>query len=1597
MLTPYKHRKTKAKTITAMTPALRTGMLLFLVWCSQLQIAESVDCTANKYYAGSGCFLCPGNTWSNANDIGCSPSPGYGFTKGIKFPPSSLTGPTTTIAGETFVASASSYGYDTPSMVYAFYENGGNNQNGYISINNGCWAASGAWTGTCTANTLVDGVSYPGDWVQLSTTGTPRFLGSYTITGTNFATWTIRKWIVAGSNDGSSWLKIDARSVNDWPAILQTLTVNVNPSVYRAFTYYRLIILENFGGPMATFGALELFFGDITACSAGAYTVPGTNACASTPPPGQYFSAQLNAFVWCPANSYCTGGAALPMLCPDGSVSPTGSSACNAPYPMFAAVADYGCSMRKVNLYSGEVTTLFMPIGSNSEECRITKGPTVNYFFMVFRDLIYQVALPGGERTHIAGSGVSGTTDGIGTAAQFLTIKTIATSPDGTFLLIGTSKDIRKMVISSKEVTTLTGSWGTYWEGTGTNIGLSNCGGMAISADNSFAIFISNDRVRKLMLQTKVSSFIAGNPLVNGQSDGVGSAARFQYPYDVSLSKDETIVYLLQYNTVKQVTLATANVVTLVTTDGGMSSSLYAAVTMFTTLQNIAYIGGTYAISTLDLSSGTFVTLAGMPGSPNIVNGVGSAARFARVTGISLITTCSAPGFAFSNGRCAPCAATSYLSDGICVPCPAYTSATPGSNTCIASTGYYMLFGSPVTCPTGFYCTGGSAQPKPCGECVGTEYAVTSCSPTSDVVCACNPGTFDTGYKCETCLPGYYCPVGATTRELCTEGFYCPDPSVQIACPSGRTCPAGRTKPVCPANNFCLNDQTDPQPCSACQGGSYAAAACTFDRDTVCLCPAGTYLLSGVCTACTGTCASGIGRCTAAGAMVCCNAGTFFVDSTSTACQTCASGTFSSTGNATTCTRCAGGLNSPNGSAACLASYPAYLLTMEKNLVLRKVDLSTKEVKTLSQPVLSATGERNMIAADSKMTKLFIASNDNKIYRMNPIDFSVSVFAGSGSAATTNGVGAAASFRFINDLAISPDGTYLLIATYDAIRRVSTVDATVTTITAISTAYQEGAGTSMQVNGVIAIDISNTGRFAVFFDSVYPRIRKLDLTVNPPVSSLIAGTGNSGSVNNVGNLASFRNVQDLVILPDETYVLALDTISLAIRKIDLSTNRVTNLYYSGQIHSPGYTGSIIFQSANLVLYDNAYQLNQLNIITGTAIQIAGTYNSPVRQDGVGALAGFGTPSGMIIPPGQCSVSGYGSTSVGSCAQCPSNTYAIAPGTCTPCPANSAAAPGSTACTPVPGYYESGGAVVACSTAGCNPPSTFAQCTSTGATVCCFTGTYWRNSLCTDCDAGQFGRGNDTTCFTCSAGTFSARASSACTACAAGTYSPAGSSACISASAASGQYFSTAANDFLACPAGSFCAGGSGQPQPCGTCSSGSYTLTACAATSNTVCQPCPAGSFCPNPANATVMPCTVCDGVNKYAASTCTSTTNTVCQSCTTCTSGKYVASSCTSTADKTCSVCPTGNFSTVSDALSSTPCSQCGAGTYASTACNSASNTVCTPCVAGTHYCPAGSTAPIACSTCSAGKYVTTACTFTSQAVCQGVFTLPNFRHTIS
>jgi sugar lactone lactonase YvrE len=192
-----------------------------------------------------------------------------------------------------------------------------------------------------------------------------------------------------------------------------------------------------------------------------------------------------------------------------------------------------------------------------------------------------------GSVTTIAGqSGVAGSADGTGGAARFRFPAGIAVDPvSGTVYVADTENHTIRRITPAGVVTTIAGLAGTQGtaDGTGSAARFTYPEGLAI--DTTGVLYVadtSNHTIRKISTSNVVTTF-AGAARVSGSTDGFGSQARFNFPWDVAVD------------------FATGN--------------LYVADTSNHTIRKVT-------------SDGRVTTVAGLALTAGSTNGTGSAARF---------------------------------------------------------------------------------------------------------------------------------------------------------------------------------------------------------------------------------------------------------------------------------------------------------------------------------------------------------------------------------------------------------------------------------------------------------------------------------------------------------------------------------------------------------------------------------------------------------------------------------------------------------------------------------------------------------------------------------------------------------------------------------------------------------------------------------------------------------------------------------------------------------------------------------------------------------------------------------------------------------
>jgi len=200
-------------------------------------------------------------------------------------------------------------------------------------------------------------------------------------------------------------------------------------------------------------------------------------------------------------------------------------------------------TIRKVVIASGTVTTLVRIANPLSSGVTGTTAQPPGLFGIttdgenlfvtdIGGNTIRKVVIASGEATTIAGSiGVRGSTDGIGSAALFSSPKGITT--DGKYLYVADNSNIRKIEVATGDVKTLAGRAGVYGSSDGTASAALFRMPRGVTTDGTYLYVTDSTTIRKIEISSGEVTTIAGNSAY-GSIDAVGTMARFFGPADIT-------------------------------------------------------------------------------------------------------------------------------------------------------------------------------------------------------------------------------------------------------------------------------------------------------------------------------------------------------------------------------------------------------------------------------------------------------------------------------------------------------------------------------------------------------------------------------------------------------------------------------------------------------------------------------------------------------------------------------------------------------------------------------------------------------------------------------------------------------------------------------------------------------------------------------------------------------------------------------------------------------------------------------------------------------------------------------------------------------
>lgn len=255
--------------------------------------------------------------------------------------------------------------------------------------------------------------------------------------------------------------------------------------------------------------------------------------------------------------------------------------------------------------YSGATTATlsinYAATGMNGDQFQVIASNTVNGSPATATSNIATLTVNIGTIiSTIAGTaGVSATVDGTGTAAQFSNPFSVAVDGSGNLYVADPSAHVIRKITSAGVVTTLAGTPGSAGNADGVGSAARFNGPQGVAVDGSGNIYVAdtnNHTIRGISPNGNVLT-LAGTAGSVGSVDGVGTAARFTYPFGLAIDNFGTI---------------------------------YVSDTFNHMIRRVAL-------------NGTVSSMAGAAGIRGTSDGTGTAARFAYPTGIAV----DAQGFVF--------------------------------------------------------------------------------------------------------------------------------------------------------------------------------------------------------------------------------------------------------------------------------------------------------------------------------------------------------------------------------------------------------------------------------------------------------------------------------------------------------------------------------------------------------------------------------------------------------------------------------------------------------------------------------------------------------------------------------------------------------------------------------------------------------------------------------------------------------------------------------------------------------------------------------------------------------------------------------------
>ncbi len=244
--------------------------------------------------------------------------------------------------------------------------------------------------------------------------------------------------------------------------------------------------------------------------------------------------------------------------------------------------------------------------------------------------------------TTLAGSGVAAFANGTGAAAQFNFPGGVTT--DGTSLFVADTNNqrIRRIDIATAVVTTLAGSGvaGTA-DGAGAAAQFNFPLGVTTDGTSLFVADRDNHRIRRIDIATAVVTTLAGSG-APAFADATGAAAQFNFPIGVTTDGTTLFVADRDNHRIRRIDIATAVVTTLAGSGAPAFADATGAAAQFNSPVGVATDGTSLFVADadnsrirqIDIATAVVTTVAGS-GAFGFADGTGAAAQFNSPIGVT--------------------------------------------------------------------------------------------------------------------------------------------------------------------------------------------------------------------------------------------------------------------------------------------------------------------------------------------------------------------------------------------------------------------------------------------------------------------------------------------------------------------------------------------------------------------------------------------------------------------------------------------------------------------------------------------------------------------------------------------------------------------------------------------------------------------------------------------------------------------------------------------------------------------------------------------------------------------------------------------------